>query len=386
MQLPSSATGRAGNIKEFLHRILPEFGIHLAKELKDEKVQRQVMSLAESLQKDFESAEKSHQALANYLESSEQEATKARQKLQQMKEEKEFLEKENARLLQRIGQCEGDLVELQSNFMDQIHKAPAYASLREEFEILQCEREEIVKRLRVLQGEISRRDEEKARLNGLLEERDAKIHRLEDEVRDVAASQLHPSKVAELRADLKRTRHECQALSQANSVLRSSIATLQQRPLESVTPAVELANSATPLPEEVSLIQDLCTRGVFNRLYEDAIRRRELDAVDPPRPSESWAGCASHWEQEKRPHSASCAVGQRLQQAASSVARSRSEPPQPPRSRSSGVVEMLRSNAQSLRDTLDEPLFFHNLRLPVSPALPPTLDNLPGLPQEQGQL
>ena len=31
------------------------------------------------------------------------------------------------------------------------------------------------------------------------------------------------------------------------------------------------------------------------------------------------------------------------------MARSRSEPPQPPRSRSSGVVEMLRSNAQSLR-------------------------------------
>jgi len=41
-----------------------------------------------------------------------------------------------------------------------------------------------------------------AQLQGQIEERDAMIARLEDEVRDVAASQLHPSKVGNLLKDL----------------------------------------------------------------------------------------------------------------------------------------------------------------------------------------
>jgi len=120
------------------------------------------------------------------------------------------------------------------------------------------------------------------------------------------------------------------------------------------------------------MIKEMCSRTVHNRLYEDAVRRQDRTSDSPERPerAESWA--AGH--PEKRPHSAS-AVPRKASPGSSptsAIKRCRSEPVQILR-------QMLQTNAQSLRGMLDEPLFHHNLRLPVSPARPPELANLPGM-------
>lgn len=355
------AEGGTANIKDFFQH-LPKVVLHLSKELRDPQMQEHLMQTLDLLQRDYAEADKKYQSVLSRAKSAEQEVADLAAKTQKLEQWKVTLEEQNAVLQGRIAEVENDMVQLQSGFLDAIHKAPAYMSLREEYEILKCECEGIAVRSQMLQAEMNRRDEDKAQLQGQIEERDARIAQLEDEVRDVAASQLHPTQVAQLRADLKRTKHECEALSNANEVLRNTLATISEK--------LEKPEGEDPM-RDVSLIKDMCSRTVHNRLYEDAVRRqdRTSDSERPER-AESWA--AGH--PEKRPRSAS-AVPRKPSLGSSptsAIKRSRSEP-------SHILQQMLQTNAQSLRGMLDEPLFHHNLRLPVSPARPAELANLPGM-------
>lgn len=360
------AEGGTANIKDFFQHFLPKMVLHLSKELRDPAMQEHLLQTLDLLQRDYAEAEKKHQSVISRAKSAEQEVADLSAKARKLEQWKVTLEEQNAVLQERIAEVENNMVQLQSGFLDAIHKAPAYMSLREEYEILKCECEGIAVRTQMLQAEIYRRDEDKAQLQGQIEERDARIARLEDEVRDVAASQLHPTQVAQLRADLKRTKHECEALSNANEVLRNTLATISEK--------LEKPEGEDPM-RDVSLIKDMCSRSVHNRLYEDAVRRQDRNSDSPERPlehAESWA--AGHTD--KRPHSAS-AVPRKPSPGSSptnlAIGRSRSEP-------SSRILQqMLQTNAQSLRGMLDEPLFHHNLRLPVSPGRPPELANLPGM-------
>eukprot|EP00434_Breviolum_minutum_P033683 symbB.v1.2.029805.t1/scaffold3302.1/size60439/4 len=349
--------------KEFFYPFLPKLVSHVSKELRDPWMQEQLMQTIESLQRDLSDAEKTHKSLVSRIKNMEKEMSDLSVKNGKLEQWKVTLEEQNAALQQRLGELESDMLQFQSNFLDHIHRAPAYMSLREEYEILKCECEGITTRSQMLQVEINRKDEEKAQLQGQIEERDAMIARLEDEVRDVAASQLHPSKVAQLRADLKRTKHECEALTTANEVLRNTVEAIQEK-LEQ--PGKR--NDAT-LEHEVAMIKDMCGRTVHNRLYEDAVRRQDRDGDSPSvQHAQSWAACV-----EKRPQSASSLIARSSSLGSQAVTRSRSEPA------SRMVQHLLQTNAQNLRDMLDEPLFHHNLRLPVSPARPPELSNLPGM-------
>jgi len=363
LQFAHKADGGISNIKEFFYPFLPKLVSHVSKELRDPWMQEQLMQTIESLQRDLADAEKKHQSLVSRIKNMEKEMSDLSVKNGKLEQWKVTLEEQNAALQQRLGELESDMLQFQSNFLDHIHRAPAYMSLREEYEILKCECEGITTRSQMLQVEINRKDEEKAQLQGQIEERDAMIARLEDEVRDVAASQLHPSKVAQLRADLKRTKHECEALTTANEVLRNTVEAIQEK-LEQ--PGKR--NDAT-LENEVAMIKDMCGRTIHNRLYEDAVRRQDRDGDSPSvQHAQSWAACV-----EKRPQSASSLIARSSSLGSQAVTRSRSEPA------SRMVQHLLQTNAQNLRDMLDEPLFHHNLRLPVSPARPPELSNLPGM-------
>lgn len=358
------ADGGISNIKEFFYPFLPKLVSHVSKELRDPWMQEQLTQTIESLQRDLSDAEKKHQSLVSRIKNMEKEMSDLSVKNGKLEQWKVTLEEQNAALQQRLAELESDMLQFESNFLDHIHRAPAYMSLREEYEILKCECEGITMRSQMLQGEIYKKDEERAQLQGQIEERDGMIARLEGEVRDIAASQLHPSKVAQLRADLKRTKHECEALTTANEVLRNTVEAIQEK-LEQ--PGKQ--NDAT-LEHEVAMIKDMCGRSVHNRLYEDAVRRQDRDSDSPSvQHAQSWAACT-----EKRPHSASSLIAQSSSLGNRAVTRSRSEP-------ASRIVQhLLQTNAQNLRDMLDEPLFHHSLRLPISPAQPPELSNLPGMP------
>eukprot|EP00435_Cladocopium_sp_Y103_P057067 s183_g19.t1 len=225
------AEGGTANIKDFFQHFLPKMVLHLSKELRDPAMQEHLLQTLDLLQRDYAEAEKKHQSVISRAKSAEQEVADLSAKARKLEQWKVTLEEQNAVLQERIAEVENNMVQLQSGFLDAIHKAPAYMSLREEYEILKCECEGIAVRTQMLQAEIYRRDEDKAQLQGQIEERDARIARLEDEVRDVAASQLHPTQVAQLRADLKRTKHECEALSNANEVLRNTLATISEKEL-----------------------------------------------------------------------------------------------------------------------------------------------------------
>ncbi|CAE7937695.1 Agbl5, partial [Symbiodinium sp. KB8] len=109
--------------------------------------------------------------------------------------------------------------------------APAYVSLREDYEICRCELEQTIKQLRAVQEEYEEKfAEHEAGWAKQAEDHRAQVQKLQNDLREVVESQLHPAQVAQLRADLKRAQHESQALTNTNNMLKDSLAALQKKP------------------------------------------------------------------------------------------------------------------------------------------------------------
>eukprot|EP00437_Effrenium_voratum_P021119 CAMPEP_0181460586 /NCGR_PEP_ID=MMETSP1110-20121109/33421_1 /TAXON_ID=174948 /ORGANISM="Symbiodinium sp., Strain CCMP421" /LENGTH=910 /DNA_ID=CAMNT_0023585149 /DNA_START=30 /DNA_END=2758 /DNA_ORIENTATION=+ len=347
------------NLQDFFHKFLPGLSQHLVKELRDPSVNQHFTPIIEHLQREWAADLEKHEKMASRLKVAEKELAQASSHLQELEtrsaEFKEAAEGQILALRQRAERAEQDMVQLQSGVLDKIHKAPAFVSLREEYEILKCELEESTKQLEVLRTALSRKDEDKAHLQGLLEEKEAQVLKLQEEVQEVAGSQLHPSKVAQLCAELKQVKHECQALTNSNNFLRSAVETLQQKLAEQMEGHDH---------EEAALIRETCSRSVFSRLYEDAVSR-DTSLTPRLRHAESWAGGTENGGVQ-RPHSAGV-LGKRRRKV------------DPPRSRSapSMLRQLIMENASNLRKTLDEPLFAHDIRLPISPLSPASRRTFP---------
>eukprot|EP00928_Gymnodinium_smaydae_P042272 TRINITY_DN28483_c0_g1_i1.p1 TRINITY_DN28483_c0_g1~~TRINITY_DN28483_c0_g1_i1.p1 ORF type:complete len:1055 (+),score=265.35 TRINITY_DN28483_c0_g1_i1:79-3243(+) len=88
------------------------------------------------------------------------------------------------------------------------------------------------------------------------------------ELKATEDSLLHPSQVAGIKAELRRTRYENEATQNANATLREAVETLTER-LEVAEKRCQTTNA------EVANVLATCDRTVYNRLYEDAIRRHE---------------------------------------------------------------------------------------------------------------
>mmetsp|Transcript_70148 Transcript_70148/g.195152 ORF Transcript_70148/g.195152 Transcript_70148/m.195152 type:complete len:852 (+) Transcript_70148:143-2698(+) len=137
-----------------------------------------------------------------------------------------------------------------------IESTPVFRSLEERFQQLRVQLEEARGRTEQLEGEVDQAKHEQEDLRVLLAEAES--------------CQLHPARMAAMFAELRRTRHEWQAALNANTALRGALEAMQQKMNEIRSDAGERHGG-----EETRYLIDTCNRNVFNRLYEDALRRHE---------------------------------------------------------------------------------------------------------------
>lgn len=78
---------------------------------------------------------------------------------------------------------------------------------------------------------------------------------------------LHPAQVAKIKAELRTAEHERQALTAENEALRTSLEMFRQKILE------VSSQDRGPMAEVLENILSSTGRSVFQRLYEDAVRR-----------------------------------------------------------------------------------------------------------------
>lgn len=378
----SSEDGSESSLEDFFARMLPDLVQHLTKEMKDQSLKNQFTPIVKSLHQIWKSSRAKSQKTAAALEDAEREAAEGSKKLEELEgarqKEKDAADAKVQSMKDRAEHAEKNLVELQSNFMDNLRQAPAYVSLREDYEICRCELEQTIKQLRAVQEEYEEKfAEHEAGWAKQAEDHRAQVQKLQNDLREVVESQLHPAQVAQLRADLKRAQHESQALTNTNNMLKDSLAALQKKLMEAESE--RRRSAATGIKEEVRLLRDTCSRTVFSRLYEDAVRRSDVDQSDDAPPhARSWAG--SILELRSRPHSANNAAATPRPlsaQSASTPRRALSEPPVRIVS-PTALHEMQRQNAMHLQHTLRESLFQHPFRLPLSPCMPANPRNLAG--------
>lgn len=378
----SSEDGSESSLEDFFARMLPDLVQHLTKEMKDQSLKNQFTPIVKSLHQIWKSSRAKSQKTAAALEDAEREAAESSKKLEELEgarqKEKDAADAKVQSMKDRAERAEKNIVELQSNFMDNLRQAPAYVSLREDYEICRCELEQTIKQLRAVQEEYEANcAEQEAGWAKQAEDHREQVQKLQNDLREVVESQLHPTQVAQLRADLKRAQHESQALTNTNNMLKDSLAALQKKLMESESE--RRRSAATGIKEEVRLLRDTCSRTVFSRLYEDAVRRSDVDQSDgaPPH-SRSWAG--SILELRSRPHSANSAAAPPRPLSAQSASTPRRALSEPPVRIVSPIAlqEMQRENARHLQHTLRESLFQHPFRLPLSPCLPANPRNLAG--------
>jgi len=211
-------------------------------------------------------------------------------------------------------------------------------------------------------------------------ERESRAERDQLEVNNESASQLHPARVAELRSELLRQRHECQAALNMNDTLRESMEKLRLR-LE------KLGQRCTGRVEaEVKYIVSSCNRNVYSRLYEDALRRHEesyiaLDETTVAALPSQWAGGPSPGE-DIGLDLARFSLDAFARCASSSSARRASSAPCCQLSELADVTETFQRNVRDLNETRAETLFNEPLRLcqvrqTELPRRVPTLSNIP---------
>lgn len=170
---------------------------------------------------------------------------------------------------------------------EEIEATEHYKLLHTHFEELTKLHEKLLGELELLQTQVAKKSERtaaaekdkaeaEALANDELKTAKARMIQLSSENESLRTqidacerNQLHPSRVAELLAELKRAKHELQASLSANTVLRSS--------LEQVRQQVEAAHrrDTNATDEKLRFTMGACDRTVFSRLYEDAIRRHE---------------------------------------------------------------------------------------------------------------
>ncbi|CAE7906456.1 Agbl5 [Symbiodinium microadriaticum] len=229
-----SEDGSESSLEDFFARMLPDLVQHLTKEMKDQSLKNQFTPIVKSLHQIWKSSRAKSQKTAAALEDAEREAAESSKKLEELEgarqKEKDAADAKVQSMKDRAEHAEKNLVELQSNFMDNLRQAPAYVSLREDYEICRCELEQTIKQLRAVQEEYEEKfAEHEAGWAKQAEDHRAQVQKLQNDLREVVESQLHPAQVAQLRADLKRAQHESQALTNTNNMLKDSLAALQKK-------------------------------------------------------------------------------------------------------------------------------------------------------------
>jgi len=175
---------------------------------------------------------------------------------------------------------------------------------------------------------------------------EAENDKLKQEIDDCERNQLHPARVAETLAELRHLKHEHQAALNANAVLRSSLEVLRQQVSEGIKPCRDSTD------EKLKFTLGTCDRTVFNRLYEDAVRRHEKIA-------EILRAIAALPDEARSCFDQDLAEFEGLPgytpfRVKSLAARSLSEP---------DIREMMVSNARDLGGQAAKPLFYEPLRL-----------------------
>eukprot|EP00439_Symbiodinium_sp_Y106_P077395 s477_g16.t1 len=230
----SSEDGSESSLEDFFARMLPDLVQHLTKEMKDQSLKNQFTPIVKSLHQIWKSSRAKSQKTAAALEDAEREAAESSKKLEELEgarqKEKDAADAKVQSMKDRAERAEKNIVELQSNFMDNLRQAPAYVSLREDYEICRCELEQTIKQLRAVQEEYEANcAEQEAGWAKQAEDHREQVQKLQNDLREVVESQLHPTQVAQLRADLKRAQHESQALTNTNNMLKDSLAALQKK-------------------------------------------------------------------------------------------------------------------------------------------------------------
>jgi predicted RNase H-like nuclease (RuvC/YqgF family) len=125
-----------------------------------------------------------------------------------------------------------------------------------------------------LQKELKRTKRELDKLRKATEGYEEKFAYIEQLEQDLARqregrSELHPAKVAEVTAELRKARQDAFALSTMNSTLKATIEYMQQK----FSDYHHRKPHKDPVCAEARYIVETCKRGVHIRLYEDAMKR-----------------------------------------------------------------------------------------------------------------
>lgn len=286
--------------------------------------------------------------------------TKARRELEEIAERK----RQEARDV--AGMSDRDImaieeIEATEHYQNLLHKFVVlgnnHDALQGEFE--KAAQERLASRedaARALQAQVDTESKTQSFMAAAAADRDAAIaarDQLRHQLDEAESCQLHPAKVAELRAELREAKHECQAIRNANGVLRASVESLRQKFVEAGQ-----HRCGGPHNEKVKFILGACDRSVFTRLYEDAVRRHakvseiihnlnmaERGSLEFIGSEEEFIGLPGYMPLRVR----------------SFLIRSQSAP---------DIREMMVSNARDLRIRAAEPLFPEPLKLYIPKAMP----------------
>eukprot|EP00930_Biecheleria_cincta_P082004 TRINITY_DN7153_c3_g2_i1.p1 TRINITY_DN7153_c3_g2~~TRINITY_DN7153_c3_g2_i1.p1 ORF type:complete len:1198 (+),score=272.04 TRINITY_DN7153_c3_g2_i1:152-3745(+) len=245
---------------------------------------QRMTAVVQSLERKRQAAEKSFSSCKLTLAATEARAVELEDTLRKEKQERAS---EVEELAARVLKAETSMKTIHSDLEAYVTESPAFVAQVTENKDLKDQLEAHRKMVNKLEHEytilMERHEFLQARMSKEISERDVLLEQVRRELREACDSQFHPAKVAELRAELRHFKHECMALANANSLLRSSLQMMREREQQLFENIALDGKTSQLAPLEAAggpqahLLMDTCDRTVFTRLYEDAVRRKEYE-------------------------------------------------------------------------------------------------------------